>query len=231
MKSVYLRFNSFKWVNEFRKGNIRFSCPLAYQKIENPAVGDRLEGIADEIVTNCSPDNPPEFAKPLIKALRKNILSNEITFKQSCFYPKAHKDRILCLYKLDLDDEKIITSVSIKNKLFDYDSFIVVYDVSSLFEQVKIYFTDKQNYKFRIGEVSYSNISMGRSVFDKPMHLCYQNELRILITDNNISDYNNGIYVPLDISIGDISGNTSEIFDIESLFTAKTVDDFILKSA
>ena len=227
--SIYLRFNQLKWLQEFRKGNIRFSCPLSYQDIENSAIGDKLEGVGVETITISSPDRPPELVKPIIQALRYNILSDELKVTETYFYRNAHKDRILCLYKLDLEGDRIINPVCIKNKGFDYDSFIVIDDIKQFFKHIKQHISKSGNYTFKMDSVIYSNNSLNRGPFDKPSHQSYQNEFRLLITDNSICDFNNGEYTPLDVSLGNMSDLTSDIFDIDSLFTAKTIKDFRLK--
>ncbi|MCL2406645.1 MAG: hypothetical protein FWC95_01815 [Defluviitaleaceae bacterium] len=226
MDNVYLRFSAKKWLQEFRKGNIRFTCPLTYQDVENKAIGDELEGVASEVVTNCSPDTPTAIIKPLIQALRPNILSDNITITERLWYTNAHKDRILSLYTLSLKNGQLITPVSNENKMFDYDSFIVIYDVQKLFCRLRNFYSDTLRYTIHMNKVVYGDKWLDRNVFDKPKHQSYQNEFRVLVTDNHIADFNDGEYPSSFPTLGDISDITSDIYDINSLFTAKSLSDF-----
>jgi len=236
LKNIYLKFGKNKYLQDLRKGTIRFTCPITYNDIirfSNDAILDQNEGCGSIDTAECDLIDVFGSNNVIINISNTNTQtklnpSEKVVRTERRYYKNAHKDRVFCTYRLDVDtDNNIIKPIDDRNINFNYDSFIIINDIQKLTNQIKRRY---QDYFIDIGDVSYEDKNSGRNAFTKPKSFCYQNETRILITDNSIPDYNDGKYCYYDLKLSDISCLISEIYDFRSLFSAKKVDDFVIRN-
>lgn len=230
MESIYCRFGERKWLNEFINGNLRLTCPLDFNDfkgIGEEAISDEFEGAESKIENETNMvglmNEHPQLA--LVAQLLGRPLIDKVQVKKTIYYTNAHKHRILCFYKLDIDNGIFAKPVDSRNMTeFKYDCFVYIKQIDIFLDRVK------KNYLGRPveilhSEVNYDDTKSGRNAFYKPTCHNYQNEYRICVVDNLIPDYNDGMYSKYDISVGSLTDITSQIYSLKSLIKARKFED------
>jgi hypothetical protein len=217
----YLRMDNYKWISEFRKGNMWLNCPLVWHKGNNKAIVDDMESVKEQYSQSVKTEDFPYTING------GTILSDDVEIKYSLYHEEAHKDRAFCMYKLETRNGKFILSDDEREKIksFNYDCFCIISNVDTLLQRIANVLNEPI-YKIRIDDINYTHKNVDRDKFDKPERYFYQHETRILITKTSIPDYNDESYPPLDFYIGSIEDITSDIFCLESLCDAHCIDDF-----